>query len=511
MPVSLHDRLLEKYASLIDALADPERRRRAILWLALGYGAVWWLYALIAKSSQGINADMAEMLVWGRNPDWGYPKHPPLLGWIVGAWFSVFPAADWAFYLLSAVTLAAGIVLAFVLAGEWLDGRKRALVPFLLALIPFYNFLGLKFDQNSALIPLWALTVWAFVRSLDTRKTGYAALAGIAAAAAMLTKYWSAFLILALVLAALLDRRRVGYFRSAAPWITVAVGAVLIAPHVVWLVRNDFPPITWVSGRRVSQSLFEAVSSAGEYALATAAYCAFALAVYGIYVRPSPGGLRDSAFSGEGRRRRAAIIFWLPLAVPVAFALALKTNLLSLWNTPALSLLPVMLMASPLIEVTRDAAARIAATTVTFTLAVLAVSPAIAGILFSIGVENYASYARDVAVRVESEWRATSGKPLAILAGPFALTNSAAFYLKDGPATYSDFLHYLSPWITDERIARQGAVIVCPADNGYCGRNLDSLLARHRGGRFAEFSVTPRWLWLSGEPERFLVATLPPR
>ena len=124
------------------------------------------------------------------------------------AWFTIFPLEDWAYYLLSAVNLAAGLYIAFVLAGEWLDGPKRAAVPFLLAVIPFYNFLGLKFDQNSALIPLWGLTIWTFVRSLKTRHGGYAALAGLLGALSLLSKYWSAFLLLGLALAALFDRRR---------------------------------------------------------------------------------------------------------------------------------------------------------------------------------------------------------------------------------------------------------------------------------------------------------------
>ena len=44
----------------------------------------------------------------------------------------------------------------------------------------------------------------------------------ILAAGCMLGKYWSIFLLVGLVLAALIDRRRLQYFFSAAPWITVA-------------------------------------------------------------------------------------------------------------------------------------------------------------------------------------------------------------------------------------------------------------------------------------------------
>ena len=159
----------------------------------MAYATLWFVYALIAKSSQDLNADMAEMVVWTRELALGYPKHPPFLAWVLWAWFKVFPFADWAYLLLAAVTVSAGIFLAIELCAEWLAKEKLAVVPFLLAMIPFYNFLGLKFDQNSTLIPLWALAMWAMLRALDTRHLAWAALAGFAAAGAMLVKYWSVF------------------------------------------------------------------------------------------------------------------------------------------------------------------------------------------------------------------------------------------------------------------------------------------------------------------------------
>src|ERR1700683_953686 len=210
-------------AGLVDGLCDPKRWRRTTLLLVLAFAAAWMLYGVIAKSSQDINADMAEMGIWAREPALGYPKPPPLLAYVVKLWFSVFPLADWAFTLLAVATVSAGLYLATELCAVWLQGEKRAAVPFLLAVIPFYTFLGLKFDQNSALIPLWALTLWAFMHSLETRRAGWAALTGLAAAAAMMTKYWSAFLLVALALTTLLDRRRAAYWRSSAPWLTAGV------------------------------------------------------------------------------------------------------------------------------------------------------------------------------------------------------------------------------------------------------------------------------------------------
>ena len=199
--------------------------------------------------------------------------------------------------LLAILTVTAGLYLAFQLAGEWLEGEKRAAVLFLLALIPFYNFLGLKFDQNSALIPLWALAIWSLVRSLETRAIGWSVLCGVTAAAAMLTKYWSMFLLLALALAVLFDRRRNAYLLSPAPWVTALVCGALVAPHAVWLVQNDFPPLDWVSTRRLGDRHPRLAAGSVGFRVRQCRLCVVALILWALAVRPSRDILRDSCIA----------------------------------------------------------------------------------------------------------------------------------------------------------------------------------------------------------------------
>ncbi len=86
---------------ILDALNNPARRERNAAGVLLVYVAVWTLYGAIARGSQDIHADMSEQFVLARELALGYPKHPPLTMLIVRLWFAVFPAADWAYYLLA--------------------------------------------------------------------------------------------------------------------------------------------------------------------------------------------------------------------------------------------------------------------------------------------------------------------------------------------------------------------------------------------------------------------------
>ena len=240
-----HQRGFSVFERMFDAFIDPARRVRAMALFLLFYLAVWSLYGAIAKGSQDIHFDMGEMVAWSRAAGTGTPKHPPLGAWLVGAWFKVFPLADWAYYLFAMVLATLALWLAWLLSARYLDAEKRVTGLLLLTLVPFFNFHALKFNANTVLLPLWAATTWWFLRSYETRRAGWAVLAGAAAAAAMLGKYWSIFLLAGLVVAALTDPRRGAYFRSWAPWLTIAVGAVLIAPNAYWLAVHHFEPIDY--------------------------------------------------------------------------------------------------------------------------------------------------------------------------------------------------------------------------------------------------------------------------
>jgi hypothetical protein len=502
---------------LIEALSDPARRHRTMAFLAVLYALTWTLYAVISKSSHDLHPDMAETVVLMRDWALGYPKHPPVLVWLVRSWFAIFPLTDWAYYLLAGVSLGLALYLSFVLAGEWLDGHKRAWVPFLLGVIPFYNFLALRFDHNAALIPLWAFTTWAFMRSLDTRHYGWGLLTGLGAAACMLTKYWSVFLLLALALAAVSDKNRAAYFRSPAPWAAALVAMLACVPHVAWLVREDFSPFIIVRGLRAAQSLADWLQTVAEYTFGTLGYAAFAVALVVAGVRPSRAAIRDTVWPADPQRRTAAILFWVPLLLPFLAAAITGTRLLSLWSMPALGLLPVVLLMSPLIVAPRRAVVHTAAIAMAVAVGALIAAPLLAWWQLA-GVPHHANYPRLLAAELAAEWKRTTQQPLKFIGGPFELVNPVSFYLPEHPLTYylldfrlrPQYMWYLAPWADQASIKRDGVAVVCPSSDGDCMRYMNSFLALVPHTQPREVMLRRRWLGFEGPPARFTIAVALP-
>lgn len=67
---------------------------------------------------------------------------------------------------------------------DYLTLDKRVAGVVLLMFVPFYNFLAVKFNVNTVLLPAWAATTLFFLRSYRTRSVFYGALAVLAPAPA---------------------------------------------------------------------------------------------------------------------------------------------------------------------------------------------------------------------------------------------------------------------------------------------------------------------------------------
>lgn len=496
---------------LAAVLTAPHRRDRVVALLLIGYAAIWTLYGVLAKGSQDLHFDMGEAVAWSREVSLGTPKHPPLSAWVVKAWFTVFPLADWAYYLLAIVVATSGLWIAWLASARYLDDDKRVAGLALMTLVPFFNFQALKFNANSVLIPVWGLTTLWFLRSFETRSLGAAVLAGLAGALSMYGKYWSAVLIAGLAIAALADPRRGAYFRSPAPWVTMAVGALALAPHVAWLIANDFSPFTYALTTHAAQSVWDILIAAGGFLLGALGYAAVPAALVLLMARPDRTALVDALFPATPERQLAATAFWAPLLVAPVAALAARSEIVSLWAMPGFTLLPVVLLSSPSIVVARAALARLLAVVIAVPVVAVLAAPGIAYVIHINGLPNYAGHYRYLAEAIDRAWHQTTGRPLRLVGSYTNIVNGVAFYLPDRPSTYEVVGPWSTPWVDEDRITHEGIALVCPIAQALCMNRIEAFAASHQVGLRTEVEISRRYFGVPDKPERYVIIIIPPR
>lgn len=494
---------------LIAGLARPEPSHRMVAGILIAYWAIWTLYGVIAKSSQGIHPDMGEVAAWGWDLQWGTTKHPPFLPAVVRAWFTIFPVADWAFYLLAVGLAVVGIYFSWLTSGFLLRGPKRAAVPFLLMLVPFYNILALRLDHNVVLIPLWAITTYAFFRAYQTRSVAWSIATGIVAGIDVLAKYWSFFLLLGLIVAALSDRRRLQFLKSPAPWIMTAVSFGVVVPHLLWLEANGFVTFTYARHRLV-ETWPELISALGNYTFGTVAYVIVPLILLAVLVRPTKAALWDTLVPPDGDRRFAAVMFWTPLLAAIPFAIATSTGINGLWTMSEMSLLGAVLLSSPLIRLRGSSAAVIAMAAIATAACALVASPVVAAWKNYYGVEHHAAYTHRLAAEVSRIWRETTPLPLPYISSDAVIANSVAFYMDGHPVPLALYPR-TTPWTnTTDDMRKSGIAFICPVGDKICVLMRDGTEIHLTIDKRVAVTIVPHWLGFAGKPKTFAIDILVP-
>lgn len=498
------------FSRLVDALADERRGRRTAAALLALYALLWWAYALVAKSTQSIHFDMGEVFAWSTELSYGYPKHPPFPAWVAAAWFAVFPRADWAYYLLATASVAVALWFTWLIATRFVADERRTVALVLLAFAPVFNLQPLKFNSNALLIPVWAGATYFFLRSYSSRTLLAGALAGAGAAIAMLTKYWSVFLVVGFVAGAFAHPNRRDYFRSPAPWASIVVGAALLAPNIATLFEYHFYAFTYASMSHAEGSFASVLESIGNY-LTGVLYLAGSLLVLQIAATPRLAAWRQVLWPSDPERRFIAVILWVGLLSPVVASLASEMRLNALWTMPCWALLPALLLSAPGIAITRRAAAAVLAAAYAIPVVALAASPLVALRVLENGPDNQAAYYEPLAREVDRRWPQVSDRPLRYVAGPEGLAWGCTFYCRDRPRAFPSFSHVNAPWIDTAAMARDGFVALCLADDPGCLGQARAIAAGNPHAREETVELARTAFGRAGPPQRFTILLSPPR
>jgi 4-amino-4-deoxy-L-arabinose transferase-like glycosyltransferase len=210
------------------------------------HGLVWT--ALPSLLYFNLPVDVIEALTYGREWQLGYEKLSPLPWWLIEIAYQLFDT-DVAIYALGQIA----VIVAF--AAVWLTARPLIGSTGALAAIliidgmHYFNFSAAKFNHNVSELPFWALAGFAFHAGLRHGRLRHWILLGIALGLAWWAKYFVVILAAPLALFILFDRDARRRLAGPGPWIAAAVALIVMAPHLIWLVQNDFLPFSYAEAR----------------------------------------------------------------------------------------------------------------------------------------------------------------------------------------------------------------------------------------------------------------------
>ena len=191
-------------------------------------------------SNANLPLDTIEALAWGSNLDWGFNKHPPFSAFAVETFYIIFGNNDWAYYFLSQIFLVTAFYFVWKFSYLILEDRLCSLLSVLtLSSIFFYNFTTPEFNVNVSQLPFWALVVYFFWKGLEFNKKIDWMLFGVFSSLGFLSKYLFIYILLSLFIFFIFNLKK--YKRSIKNYfLSIFISLLILAPHLIWLVENNF-------------------------------------------------------------------------------------------------------------------------------------------------------------------------------------------------------------------------------------------------------------------------------
>ncbi len=208
---------------------------------------LWTLIPSITNNN--LPLDTIEALAWGSNLDWGFNKHPPASAFFLEIFYQVFGSNDWAYYLLSQIFVITTFFIVFNFAEKIFNNKILSLISVLLLEgIYFYNFTTPEFNVNVCQLPFWAACVFYSWKLFNNKEIDLkdCLWLGLFASIGFLSKYLFIYLLIAIDLLffyiIFIKKYKKFDFKYL---IALEVFIVLLVPHLIWLINNDFVTITY--------------------------------------------------------------------------------------------------------------------------------------------------------------------------------------------------------------------------------------------------------------------------
>jgi hypothetical protein len=223
----------------VSIIVELLRARPALtVWIAAGIqAAVWtlvpaWFYS-------GPPGNLPTVLAVGHEFQLGTYLGPPLAFWLAEVVFRLTGRSLFAVYALSQICVVVTYWAVFRLGRAIVGAQQAAIAVLLMVGISTFTVATPEFGPVILAMPLWALTLLHYWLVAAERRSGYAIALAVDVGLILLTTYAAVALVGLLVLFTCVSKRMRPLLRSADLWPAGIVVAVLLIPHIYWLVNTN--------------------------------------------------------------------------------------------------------------------------------------------------------------------------------------------------------------------------------------------------------------------------------
>ncbi|MBI2713429.1 MAG: glycosyltransferase family 39 protein [Rhizobiales bacterium] len=426
------------------------------------HAAVWTTLPTLLYPN--LPLDLIEALVYGREWQLGYDKLPPLPWWLVEIVYRLI-GHDFAYYLLAQLAVVAALAAVFAMARPLIGAPGALLAVLIVDGLHYLNYTAAKFNHDVVQLPFWALAGFAFHRALRGGEIRHWLLLGLAVGLSLWAKYFVLVLALPLALFVLFDRDARKSLATPGPYVALAAALVVMAPHLVWLLQNDFLPFAYAEHRALPpRGLIDHVWHPLQFAASQLFFLVPTLLIAAplFYPRRSASEPPVASAADAYDRRIVALLAFGPVATVLALSAVTGRGTVAMWGYPLWLFLgvSVVLIARRALDDRR------------LKRVLLTWLGVFAALVFAF-IDNYAIMPQfdpryravffpgdELGTELSQRYRAVTGQPIVYVIGDMWDGGNVAHYAPSHPRVLIDGKPERAPWIDLADLRARGALVL---------------------------------------------------
>ncbi len=443
-------------AAVLAGVAD--RPWTGFFLFAIAHATVWTVLPYVLYPN--LPLDLIEALTYGREWQLGYDKLPPLPWWLVEIAYRTF-GSDFAYYCLGQFSVLVAFAAVWAMMKRFATPAAALAAILIIDGLHYFNFTAPKFNHDVIQLPFWALAGLAFHGALRSGRIAHWAMLGVALGLAFWAKYFVVILGLPLLLFTLIDARARRCLATPGPYVAVAIAFAIVAPHLIWLVDNDFLPLGYVESRSAQfVGTFGHLTGPALFTIGQLFWLLPAIVIsLPLLQRPRE---RDATTADDFDRRILVLLAFGPAITVIAASAISGRGLVTMWGYPLWLFLGPWIVVAVGSRVERTCLTRIAGVwAVVSTIYVLTFIVQYAVLPFTDHRYRAVLFPGDqLAQEISTRFRAATGAPLAYVVSNMWLGGNIGHYAAERPRTLIDGNPRRAPWVDLKDLARKGAAVV---------------------------------------------------
>jgi hypothetical protein len=363
-------------------------------------------------------------------------------------------------YLFSQLSVGICFLAIWELGKKMLPPIYALLAVLLLEGVQYYNVHAIDFNDNTLELGLWALTSLFFYKAVQTQRWRDWILTGVFAGLGMMTKYYTAMLLLPMLLFLLVNPTCRKSFAKPPLYAGFAVFLAIIMPHVVWLFFHDFVTVNYALDRvSAPPTWFSHFNYSALFAWEQLeAFLPPILLASLLMIGSRPPLSKPRVPISTFNQQYLWYVGMGPFLTTVLLSAVTGIRLRAGWGEPLLSLWGIILIAGLQPRITPRRFIRFVA--LLFTLLGITLFSYATALIRAEAPSSANFPGRVIATQLTRLWHSTYHTPLPYVAGPRWIAGNVALYSMDKPSVYINWDKKLSPWIEEQQLLHRGAIFV---------------------------------------------------